>query len=75
MEHHDGEHVTAPGANGHDDGVLPLPEAVLTSLGRQIAEAGGEYQEPPEYAGSIGRTMFDTPASDGATNRTLSVSH
>ena len=67
MEHHDGEHTTTPGANGHDDGVLALPETVLASLGRQIAEAGGEYQEPPEYAGSIGRTMFDTPSSDDGT--------
>lgn len=49
------------------DAVQALPEAVLESIDQQVAEAGGEWREPPEYEGSVGRTMFDTPASADGT--------
>src|SRR5438552_15168447 len=44
--------------------ILAVPEAALQAIDRQIAEAGGELREPPECEGSIGRTMFDAPASE-----------
>lgn len=43
------------------------PDAALRSLDREIAEAGGEWEPPSEDVGSIGRTMFDTPASEDGT--------
>ncbi len=62
-------HETETNRNGdmQGDAVQNVPEAVLVSIEEQIAGAGGEWQEPPEYQGSIGRTMFDTPASDDGT--------
>lgn len=57
-----GGHAKNGGTDG--DGALAVPEAALQSIDRQIAEAGGELREPPEYEGSIGRTMFDAPASE-----------
>ncbi len=52
--------------NGHD-GVRPVPEEALRSLGDDIARAGGEWHAPEEDAGAVGRTMFDTPASADGT--------
>src|SRR5437870_4322895 len=49
------------------DVVRATPESVFADIDRQVAEAGGEWQEPPECAGSVGRTMFDTAASDDGT--------
>ena len=49
------------------DAIQAVPGAVMESIEEQVVEAGGEWQEPPEYEGSIGRTMFDTPASDDGT--------
>ncbi|HXG36826.1 MAG TPA: ATP-binding protein [Dehalococcoidia bacterium] len=49
------------------DAVQALPEAVLESIDQQVEQAGGEWREPPEYEGSVGRTMFDTPASADGT--------
>ncbi len=49
------------------DPVLSLPQSALEALEGDIQQAGGEYQEPPEYAGAVGRTMFDTPASEDNT--------
>jgi uncharacterized protein len=50
-----------------DDGVLPLPDDVVEALEQDVEEAGGEYEEAPEYEGSVGRTMFDTPYSEDGT--------
>ncbi len=50
-----------------DDAVQAVPAAVLESLDQQIAAAGGEWQPSPLDEGSVGRTMFDTPASDDGT--------
>ena len=64
MDPHDGEKGVAP---QEEPGVQALPEEVMHSVDLQVKEAGGEWQEPPEYVGSAGRTMFDMPASkDGS---------
>jgi uncharacterized protein len=47
--------------------VKAVPKAALQELDSEIAAAGGELVEPAEYAGSIGRTLFDTPASSDGT--------
>jgi DNA helicase HerA-like ATPase len=47
--------------------VKSIPKEALEQLDSEIAAAGGELVEPPEYAGSIGRTLFDTPASADGT--------
>jgi DNA helicase HerA-like ATPase len=47
--------------------VKAVPAKALQELDADIAAAGGELLEPAEYAGSIGRTLFDTPASDDGT--------
>ncbi len=47
--------------------VKAVPAKALQELDAEIAAAGGELLEPAEYAGSIGRTLFDTPASDDGT--------
>lgn len=61
--------VESPASPSRDpaDSVQALPESILESIGQQVAEAGGEWREPPEYEGSVGRTMFDTPASADGT--------
>ena len=46
---------------------LPLPQEVLEQVGQDITKAGGEWTEPPEYKGAIGRTMFDLPSSEDNT--------
>ena len=53
--------------NPLDEGIGVVPEAALESIGQQVEQAGGEWREPPEYEGSVGRTMFDTPASADGT--------
>jgi DNA helicase HerA-like ATPase len=50
-----------------NDDVMPVPEEALQSIDSQIEEAGGEWQEPVEDAGAVGRTMFDLPASADGT--------
>ena len=47
--------------------VRAVPKAALQELDSEIAAAGGELVEPAEYKGSIGRTLFDTPASSDGT--------
>jgi DNA helicase HerA-like ATPase len=44
-----------------------VPEEALQSIAHSVEEAGGEWQEPEESRGSVGQTMFDTPASDDGT--------
>lgn len=46
---------------------LPLPEGVMDDLAADIAAVGGEWQEPVEYRGAVGRTMFDLPSSQDNT--------
>lgn len=53
--------------NWRDDGVLPLPAEAVEAVEQDIEKVGGEYEEAPEYEGSVGRTMFDTPYSEDGT--------
>ncbi len=46
---------------------MPLPQDVLEQIDLDIAQAGGEWEEPAEYQGAIGRTMFDLPSSEDNT--------
>jgi DNA helicase HerA-like ATPase len=46
---------------------IPLPDDVMEQLAKDTAEAGGEWSEPPEYTGAVGRTMFDLPTSEDNT--------
>src|SRR5579883_1603461 len=46
---------------------MPLPQDVLEQIDLDIAQAGGEWEEPAEYQGAIGRTMFDLPNSEDNT--------
>jgi uncharacterized protein len=56
------------GLSDNDDVIVsPIPEPMLQAIEGEIQEAGGEWQDPPEYEGSIGRTMFDTPSSADGT--------
>jgi DNA helicase HerA-like ATPase len=41
-----------------------VPPDALERIEAEIEEAGGEWQEAPEYAGSVGRTMYDLPNSE-----------
>lgn len=57
--------TTSP--DGEESAVRKIPDEVLESVEREIEDAGGEWKEPPEYEGSIARTMFDTTGSDDGT--------
>ena len=46
---------------------MPLPQDVLEQIDLDIRQAGGEWEEPAEYQGAIGRTMFDLPNSEDNT--------
>lgn len=50
-----------------DQLALPLPNSLMENLDNDIAAIGGEWQEPVEYQGAIGRTMFDLPNSEDNT--------
>jgi hypothetical protein len=58
---------SVPNGRAQDEMVQEVPASVVESLDQQIAAAGGEWRVAPAYQGSIGRTMFDTPASDDGT--------
>ncbi len=47
--------------------VLPLPREVFEQIDQDSIQAGGDWNEPPEYDGAIGRTMFDLPTSEDNT--------
>ncbi len=47
--------------------VLGTPEAVFKSIDEVSEKSGGEWRLPPEYEGSVGRTMFDNPSSKDGT--------
>jgi len=48
----------APTTHHSDESVLPLPTAVLAEV-----DELDDWQEPEAFVGSVGRTMFDAPAS------------
>ncbi len=47
-----------------DDQLLAVPEETFAAIDADCQEMGGEFN-PPEVAGSIGRTMFDSQAQRG----------
>ncbi len=56
-----GSEYTEPRLEGS---ALDLPEDIFTGINADAEQVGGAWEEPIEYNGSIGRTMFDTPSSD-----------
>jgi hypothetical protein len=50
-----------------DGEAQPVPLEALTSLAREIEEAGGEWSGNPEDEGAFGWTAFDSPSSDDGT--------
>lgn len=56
-------------ATEHERDFIPdlLPEDYLKRLDEDVQAVGGAWEEPPEYHGSVGRTMFDTPSSQDNT--------
>lgn len=65
------QNASGTSANGGDGAIEPIPEPVMRAIGAEIETAGGELKEPPEYVGSLGRTMFDMPSSDDGTATVL----
>ena len=54
-----------PHSNGHEDyDVADPPNDLFAGLDADIEQAGGELQEDPRRADSIGATMFDLPGSE-----------
>jgi uncharacterized protein len=53
-------------AAGSGKSVQAVPEPALRAMEQTIGEVG-EWKLPPEYEGSIGRTMFDSPSSKDDT--------
>lgn len=49
-----------------------VPTDALKAMEAYIDEGGGAYKEPPEYEGSVGRTMFDTASSEDGTITVIS---
>ncbi|MER3543272.1 MAG: DUF853 domain-containing protein [Chloroflexota bacterium] len=47
--------------------VQSVPAEALANLEEEIAAAGGEWQEGPEFEGAVGRTLYDTPSSKDNT--------
>lgn len=48
----------------------PLPPPAAAALEEDVIAAGTAWEPPPQFAGEVGRTMFDTPAS---TDNTVTV--
>lgn len=46
---------------------LPLPQEVFEQIEQEGYLSNGVFEEPPEYEGAIGRTMFDLPNSEDNT--------
>jgi DNA helicase HerA-like ATPase len=44
-----------------------IPNSFTAQLDEEVSLAGGEWQEGEEFAGAVGRTMFDSPASKDNT--------
>ncbi len=43
--------------------IKPAPRTATASLASDAAQAGGAFEEPPEYKNSVGRTTFDDRGS------------
>lgn len=57
----------ATGPAPADDTFVALPSEVFATIDADAEQAGGTWEEPAEYQGSVGRTMFDTPSSEDNT--------
>jgi uncharacterized protein len=55
------------GTRNEQDNVRAVSDRFALELDEEINSAGGEWEESAEFAGSIGRTMFDTPTSKDNT--------
>ena len=49
------------------DIIHSMGEDFMAQLENEIDQAGGEFEEGEEFEGSVGRTMYDTPASKDST--------
>jgi DNA helicase HerA-like ATPase len=49
------------------EAVRPVQDNFMDRLEEEIDLAGGEFQDDEEYAGAVGRTMYDTPTSKDNT--------
>jgi uncharacterized protein len=56
-----------PTSGNGDGAVRRMSDGFEELLGSEIAGAGGELEDAPEYKGSVGRTMFDLPNSKDNT--------
>lgn len=55
-----------PMEESFDDQLLAVPEDAFDAIDADCKTAGGEFN-PPDHAGSIGRTMFDSQRSEDGT--------
>jgi DNA helicase HerA-like ATPase len=55
------------GKVGQEQLDLSIPEEVFKQIDEDVIQAGGEWSEPIEYRGAVGRTMFDLPTSEDNT--------
>ncbi len=55
------------GSTAESNSILATPTEAFKALEEDSATAGGPFFVPEEYAGSVGRTMFDTPSSKDGT--------
>ncbi|HEY8447894.1 MAG TPA: DUF87 domain-containing protein, partial [Thermomicrobiales bacterium] len=70
--------IGEPKQNGDIDPetIREFPAEALAALEEDSIRVGGSWEEPEEYAGSVGRTMFDSPRSeDGSVTVLLPREH
>ena len=53
--------------NEEGKNIHSMPDDFTGQLDEEVSLAGGEWKEGEEFAGSVGRTMFDTPNSKDNT--------
>jgi DNA helicase HerA-like ATPase len=56
-----------PQGEGKREPVQPVSDKFSESIEEEISLAGGKFEEGPEFAGAIGRTMYDSPNSKDNT--------
>ena len=68
MESKNGSDMHTQDGDGHvEENVMDVPQEAFQAIDGDSVEAGGAYTPPSGYEGSVGRTMFDTPASKDGT--------
>ena len=53
--------------NMNDDSIIDTPEEAFQAIRKDGEQAGGPWEVPSGYEGSIGSTMFDAPSSKDGT--------